>query len=326
MSTVDSRTHTHGQPGNDESHFEHASALTLGALARDPALIAGIYEACDQWCMYCPATRRCLAFRSVDARAREGVWDPCDTNGERPHEATMFVKALADAEGRAAPPEIEAIHSGDRQQLRRVCSLDDPLERLGRSYMELAAAYLQSRTDFPPEIVWRRAGPLPLELLTWYHVLAPARVFRAILCAEEGREGVAGRQIDALRAAKVAHIGIDRSLAALTTIATEDDDPRLELLRGRLQRLAEGLAVRFPDARGFIRAGLDDAVASIETSGAEAPAGRGIFRLRRLLRMVARGLRRLRGVLALLHWRHERLGPASRDVRGPAQGPGPSRG
>ena len=29
----------------------------------DPTLITGIYGTCDQWCMYCPATERCLAYR-----------------------------------------------------------------------------------------------------------------------------------------------------------------------------------------------------------------------------------------------------------------------
>lgn len=32
-------------------------------IAADPTLIPGIYDTCDQWCMYCSATRWCLAYR-----------------------------------------------------------------------------------------------------------------------------------------------------------------------------------------------------------------------------------------------------------------------
>ena len=29
----------------------------------DPTLINGVYDTCDQWCMYCPVTERCLVYR-----------------------------------------------------------------------------------------------------------------------------------------------------------------------------------------------------------------------------------------------------------------------
>ena len=227
----------------------------LVALARDETLIPGVHERCDQWCMYCPITDRCLAFRCTGGEG--GVWNPCDTSDECVDEGIVFLKKLADVEGRLAPPEIEAVMSRDRERLRKVFRLDDPLERIGRSYMTLAAAYLQSRADFPFQILWRDAGPTPLEVLIWYHTLAPARVFRAILCAAEASHGVTGRDHDARAAAKVALIGIDRSLTAVETMRAEDDDPRLSLLQADLHRLRAAVETRFPDARSFARRGLD---------------------------------------------------------------------
>ena len=224
-----------------------------------PPLIAGIYEACDQWCMYCPATDRCRAFLCTSADEHSGVWDA--GGGERFGDAMMFLKALADAEGRLAPPEVEAVLSGDRDRQRRMFRIDDPLERLGRSCMNLAEAYLATRADFPPDIVWRRSGATALEVLTWYHGLVSARVFRAILCDSEARAGAADRHIDALRAAKVALIGLDRSRTALAEIARQDDDPRLELLGIRWQQLGDAIEARFPGARAFVRAGLDPEIA-----------------------------------------------------------------
>jgi len=37
--------------------------LRFLSLATDPNLVPGIYNGCDQWCHYCPATARCLAFQ-----------------------------------------------------------------------------------------------------------------------------------------------------------------------------------------------------------------------------------------------------------------------
>lgn len=227
------------------------------ALVNDPTLIKGIHEACDQWCMYCAATARCLAFRCSGADAQTGIWDPCDAGTETIGHGVVFLKRLAEAEGRASPPEIEAALSKDPEKQREAFTLDDPLERIGRSYMNLCEAYLLSRPDFPYAIVRRPSGPTPLDVVTWYHVLAPARVFRAILNAREAAGGVAGRHEDALRAAKVALVGIDRSLGALTAMADAEDDPRLELMQDRLRQLRREVERRFPDARGFIRAGLD---------------------------------------------------------------------
>jgi len=278
---------------------------SLAALARDPAIVPGIYEACDQWCLYCDATQRCLAFRVTDAAEIGGVFDASGGEAVQSAEGPLLLKTLATAEGRLSPPEIEAAASGDREELRRVCcTIDDPLERLGRRYMMVAEAYLESRPDFPPALAYRPEGPAALEVLAWYHVLAPARVFRAILTEADIRRGVPRRRDEVLRAAKVALIGIDRSTRALEELSTADDDPRLDLLRGLLRQLGDAVEARFRDARDYVRRGLD----------AEPPRTSHL----------QRGLRRLR---RLLRWPDERLvNEASGDVRGSARRAGSPRG
>ena len=281
---------------------------TLRPQARSQALIPGVYQTCDQWCMYCRVTDRCLAFRSSNAGDVNAVWDPADAStAERVGDGLQFMKALADAEGCVAPPEIAAVLSGNSEQQRLIFTLDDPLERLGGSYMDLATAYLTSRSDFPVDPVWRRDGPTAIEVLTWFHDLAPARVFRAILCAAEAKQGVPGRDDDALCAAKVALIGIDRSLIAVAAIAADDADPRVELMQRSLERLRVAVEARFPGARRFGRPGLDDA------PGCERQGS---------------WLRRFRAVRTLLDWRHERpaAGPASSDLRGCSRRSGDARG
>ena len=288
---------THAPSTADRQADDLNPTCGVAALATDSALIPGIYQTCDQWCLYCRATNRCLAFRSTNASDVNGVWDPVDADEECLANGMRLMTSLADVEGQSLPPEIEAILSGDRERQRSVFTLDDPLERLGRSCMTLAEAYLKSRSDFPPDIVWRPEGPTPLEVLTWYHVLAPARVFRAILCAEEAAQGVAGRHDDASCAARVALVGIDRSLTALSAIAIDDDDPRVELLQNRLQRLRDAIDRRFPDACGFIRPGLDDETLE---RGRAAAAGTPSHGETWRSRVLARWIRRLAAVRARL--------------------------
>lgn len=225
-------------------------------IATEPSLIKGIYESCDQWCMYCHATKHCLVYR-----CSEGLAETIDSDHRSKTLADlatemMFIKALADAEGRRAPPEIEVMLSrGSREAI--AAALRDPLENLGRACMDVAEAYLASRLDVPFEIVHRPGGPTPIEVFAWYHSLAPARIFRAILSAAEAAKGVEGREIDTLRAARVALLGIDRCLDALPALVAEDPDPRLPFLQTQLARLRTEVESRFPAARAFLRIGLD---------------------------------------------------------------------
>jgi hypothetical protein len=282
----------------------HDAAHSLATLARDPVIIPGIYDACDQWCAYCRATHRCLAFRATNAAAIGRVFDASGADGSHVAEGTLLLKMLADAEGRPAPPEIEAAVSGNREHIRRVFTIDDALERIGRRYLMVAEAYLGSRADFPPPCDYRPEGPTALEVLAWHHVLAPARIFRAILADAEAREGIRGRRTDTLRAAKVALIAIDRSMRALEELSTTDDDPRLDLLRGILRQLGDAVDARFSAARAYVRPGLDP----------ETPMASNL----------QRGLKRLR---RLLHWPDERpVDPAPGDVRGSARRAGSPRG
>ncbi len=75
---------------------------TLRPQNPSPEPIPGIYLTCDQWCMYCRVTDRCLAFRSTNAAEINGVWDHAgEATGEDISDGLLFIQALADAEGRA---------------------------------------------------------------------------------------------------------------------------------------------------------------------------------------------------------------------------------
>jgi hypothetical protein len=222
-------------------------------IARRPSLIKGVYDTCDLLCFFCPVTDRCLLFQThpeilTVGHARIGVGT---TEGLR------ALQDLAAVEGRAAPVEIEAFLSADRRKRAFLFELNDTLERLGGSYMNLAEAYLQSRADYPLQITAGQQGLPPLGVLAWFHDLMPARIFRAILSSRAADAGFGDRRQDALAAAKLALVGIDHSIAAVAVIASEDEDPRLPLLLTQLHLLRERLTARFPEVHVFKRPGLD---------------------------------------------------------------------
>jgi hypothetical protein len=62
---------------------------------------------------------------------------------------------------------------------------------------------------------------------------------------------------DARGSAKTALIAVERSRAAIQDLQQEDDDVRLDEIGAHLRRVARELEARFPDARSFVRVGLD---------------------------------------------------------------------
>jgi hypothetical protein len=225
--------------------------------ALDPNLIAGIYNTCDQWCLYCPATSRCLAYRCRPPGAKEEERQDIYANiAERLYESLGTVKAMTEADGKAYP-ELDALLAADPRKTVVYQPIDDPLEAAGRRYAKLARSYLLSRPDFPCVMKRRPDGPAPLEVFAWFYTLIAAKIYRAIISGGAAARGDAKGGVDAVASAKVALLGIDRSRAAIQALQQEDDDARLDAMSAHLRRLSRDVEARFPDARTFVRVGLD---------------------------------------------------------------------
>jgi hypothetical protein len=221
----------------------------------DPTLIKGVYDTCDQWCMYCPVTERCLVYRcSPDIQS--GKQNIYEALADRLYEGMTFVKKTSDAEG-TPRPELDALLSNDPRKCTTLEPVGDPLERVSRRYGHLCVAYLSSRGDYPFEMRGRTSGPTPFEVFAWFHRLIPAKLYRALLCSSAIARGDQSRKVEQQASAKVALLGIDRSLEALASMTADDEDPRLELISAQLRRVKREAEARFPKARGFYRQGLD---------------------------------------------------------------------
>lgn len=222
----------------------------------DPTQIPGIYNTCDQWCMYCPATARCLAYQCRPPDAKEEDRQDIYANiADRMFEGLKLLRDLNQAEGRDIL-QLDALMRDPREQLV-LPAVDDPLERMGRRHAKLVYTYLISRPDYPFVIRPRSDGPLAVEVLAWFHTLIAAKIYRALTSSAAAARGDASGSGDARASAKVALIGIDRSRAAIQEMQQEDEDVRLDELGAHLRRLARELEARYPDARTFARPGLD---------------------------------------------------------------------
>jgi hypothetical protein len=228
------------------------------ALATDPTLVPGIYNGCDQWCHYCPATARCLAFK---CRPDSGDGDVYEHVEEKLFESMRYLKACHDAEGLAPPDDLVRLLNGERPRDMRFVPVDDPLERMGKHYAVLATAFLATCDEpLPPSPLPKREhGPTPFDVFLFYHVLIAIKIYRAISSSlEAARTGSAQARWDSDVSAKVALIGIDRSDEALQVMALDAADSRIAHLRKHLSRLTREIEARFPAARSLVRPGLDD--------------------------------------------------------------------
>lgn len=229
-------------------------------VAIDPALVPGIYNTCDQWCHYCPATDRCLAFK---CRPDAGEADPYVDIEERMYESMQYLNDCYEAEGLQPPQELLLLLNGDRPSIvaaKAFVPVDDALERMGKRYAVLVAVFLaSSREPLPANPVPKREyGPTPVEVVLYYHVRIASKIYRAIASSlEAARTGSAAARWDSDVSAKVALIAMERSDEALQVIALDDADPRIEHMRKHLSRLGREVAARFPAARTLVRPGLD---------------------------------------------------------------------
>lgn len=232
--------------------------LSFVQLATDPNLIPGVYNACDQWCDYCPVTARCLAFKCQPAQEGGGIYDNI---ADAMRASMTLLKNCHEAEGLKPPKKLlELLDDDPRKRLTHV-PLDDALDRMAKHYAVLATAFLAT-TVHPPltrRLPKREHGPTPFEIFVFYHVLIAIKTHRAIVsAAEAARGGSADARADADMSAKVALVSIDRSDEALQVMALDDADARVEHMRRHLARLRREVEGRFPAARAFVRPGLDE--------------------------------------------------------------------
>ncbi len=229
------------------------SQSTFLAIAKDPAIIPGVHHHCDEWCDYCLVTNRCLAFKCTDEhRRRQGLADGEPTFRSL-DEAVAFTRSVAEAEG-SSTPELDALvaEGAERAGLHTA----DPLAGAALDYAQQVAIGFAPIAELVARAPVRRSGPEPEEVVLWYHVRIYLRLVRALV-AREGRAPGGNRMEDANGSAKLVLVAIQKSRAAIERMQANEPGEDFTGLTSALVTLERGIEERFPDARMYVRVGLD---------------------------------------------------------------------
>jgi hypothetical protein len=238
--------------------------------------IAGIYNYCDRWCERCAHTARCRLYKDLDEKGGH--------DREMSMESTLeFVKAMfaetrrkveaeAEARGIRLPTEAELEEIGREKAARRTEIDSHPLARLAIRYNDLLDAWwpaehelLRGNADDLLARCEQMADPGRLEaeargvfdafeVIQWYRYQIHVKLRRALSSRSEGRWG----RSDANGSAKVALIGVDRSLAAWHVLQQWCHETTThQVLVDVLTELRAAAERVFPRARAFRRPGFD---------------------------------------------------------------------
>jgi hypothetical protein len=248
--------------------------------------IPGIYNYCDRRCERCGFTARCLVF------AREKKYSGDKTEHDLKSDAfwktmqNVFSDTKALIQQAAEEHGIE-LNDVDQEELDR--SMEEmarvnrqarqhPLTVRSTHYAETVnkwfkqhESYFQEKNDDLASLeMMQLDGHDPqaeavgladaCDVIRWYQLQIAVKFSRA-LSGDGQRELMDDEAMrnDSLGSAKVALLAIDRSLAAWAILRlsfSEHADEILDILVD-LDRLRRAGEIRFPDARAFIRPGLD---------------------------------------------------------------------
>lgn len=230
-----------------------ASLTAIARMAKDPTLLPGVYNYCDQWCAYCAVKSRCLVCRV------RGEWEAASggLSTDTVDGSAQFTREIRQVDGQGSP-QLDAILSGKWKRTAAGSRKPHRIQRLAWRYAMEAEVFLIANQWRPP-LDPDRAGvrqPSAFDVVAWYHLMIWMKIMRALDGVAATKAGEADWGIDAVGSAKVALIGIDRSHLALRKLEKRSHDEATGLLK-QLSELAPLVDATFPGARAFIRQGLD---------------------------------------------------------------------
>jgi hypothetical protein len=255
----------------------------IKSLAANPDLLSGIFNYCDRWCERCPFTSRCLnyalgeeQFPDPESRdiANEKYWRSLE---ETLRTTLELLKELAEEKG----VSLDALDTESGKEERRLleeAAKNHPCSLSAKAYGERVDAWFDSAKKLFEEKEETLSQDARLgipnvnpageafritdaaEVIRWYQHQIYVKLMRALHGElEERPEILKDFPKGSDGSAKVALIGIDRSIAAWGEMRShfqEREDDILDLLI-HLDRLRRSVEKTFPKARAFQRPGFD---------------------------------------------------------------------
>ncbi len=255
----------------------------LKKLAKDPKYIPGIYNYCDRWCERCPFTSRCLNCTLVKEQfgdlektdeLNEAFWEKFS---EMLHSTLTMIKEMAKEQGLDLD-SIDMEKESNNENNKEENSLAYLISHTSKNYAKSVDQWFNSNEYlfFEKEeemnrihIISSQSNPIQeakeisdaIEIIGWYQWQIHVKLERAVqsVSTEESLDFDEFPK-DSDGSAKVALIGIDRSMSAWKVLLTDFPGQTKQILNfiKMLEHIKNGVETQFPDARDFIRPGFDD--------------------------------------------------------------------
>ncbi|HSE29938.1 MAG TPA: hypothetical protein VLA93_00010 [Pyrinomonadaceae bacterium] len=251
---------------------------TLTELAANPDLISGIYNYCDRWCEKCQFTSRCLLYATEQE-------DADDSPGSRDIQNAAFwqklgrifqeTKEMMTEWAEEAGVDLTDVddEAAETHLRRHDAAMRHRLAVAGERYASAVTDWFNdfaataTASDLPPdqqEVEQFEQFEEASNVIHWYQYQIAVKSMRALSSrsdeVEEMADQLEGFPKDSDGSAKVALVGIDRSISAwrLMQLAVPERSESIVPLIFQLERLRKRAEKEFPNARSFIRPGFDE--------------------------------------------------------------------
>ncbi|MDZ7318755.1 MAG: hypothetical protein ONB11_06350 [candidate division KSB1 bacterium] len=249
----------------------------LKQLVENPNFISGIYNYCDRWCERCSFTKRCLNYAMGEEEGSpdfdsDAFWKQVESSFQL---AMELLAELAEERG-IDLSDVDAEEDAAEHQRTREAAESHEIARAAKAYGKMVDAWFKTKQpifkergdDLTTELeiglgtrkILREANSIvdTMQVITWYQHQIYVKIMRALMGTDlaEWEDKV---QNDSNGSAKVALIGIDRSIAAWARLVDhfpDESDSILDILL-HLDRLRKKTEKTFPNARAFKRPGFD---------------------------------------------------------------------
>ena len=246
-----------------------------------PELIPGIYNYCDSWCERCTFTTRCRSYQLQQVNDLPKP-DPNASLIEQLTEALSITKRYIDTLNREAdkfssPTPGEQTTLEEAALSRHQQTKDHPVATLATSYLKLTGSWLFAEKGLLEQAGKQQLHEVQLGIRTedeamvrlnklsdaydqirWYRTLIPVKTKAALRAVDEQTNDKCVLSYYNGKA-KLVLVSIDQSLTSWQTVMTyypEATDDLLDML-SLLSQLKRQIEALFPNARAFIRPGLD---------------------------------------------------------------------
>jgi hypothetical protein len=251
-------------------------------MATNPKHIEGIYNYCDRWCERCSFTSRCSVFASEEGLSPEekdiknkAFWDAI---GNSFANAITQMQKIAEERGIVIPTEDDAemtLYMTNVKKKRQEM-VKHPLIKYSKQYMMEAKVLLENNVALKQkgetllqliELGVKDIGEAKkeiiqlndyIEIVNWYLIQIQVKFMRALPTFDDEEDEAF--ESDSNGSAKVALIATDRCIVAWQHIMQYLPDAQDDILPllGLLQKIRTLGEHTFPNARAFVRVGLDE--------------------------------------------------------------------